>query len=122
MSDASPSLTPERILQTVWSFAPPLVIEAAVHHRVFDLLAKKPMSLDELAVATGASARGLSAIANHLVGLALLSRDDEGRYALTPESDAFLVSHKPTFVGGIFRHMSSQLLPKWLCHVAERWT
>jgi precorrin-6B methylase 2 len=114
MSDASPSLTPERILQTVWSFAPPLVIEAAVHHRVFDLLAKKPMSLDELTVATGASSRGLSAIANLLVGLALLSRDDEGRYALTPESDAFLVSHKPTFVGGIFRHMSSQLLPKWL--------
>ena len=67
--------------------------------------------LAELAQATGASARGLSAIADLLVGFALLTRDDDGRYALTPESDAFLVSYKPSFMGGIFCHMSSQLLP-----------
>ena len=114
MSDVSPSVTPERILQSVWAFAQPLAIEAAIRHRVFDVLAKKPMSLAELEQATGASARGLSAIANLLVGLSLLSRNQDGRYALTPESDAFLVSDKPSFVGGIFRHMSSQLLPKWL--------
>ena len=114
MSNTGPSVTPERILQFVWAFAPPLAIEAAIHHRVFDVLAKQPMSIAELAQATGASTRGLSAIADLLVGFALLTRDDEGRYALTPESDAFLVSHKPSFMGGIFRHMSSQLLPNWL--------
>jgi len=26
MSDVSPSMTPERILQSVWAFAPPLAI------------------------------------------------------------------------------------------------
>jgi hypothetical protein len=114
MSNTGPSVTPERILQFVWAFAPPLAIEAAIHHRVFDVLAKQPMSIAELAQAIGASTRGLSAIADLLVGFALLTRDDEGRYALTPESDAFLVSHKPSFTGGIFRHMSSQLLPNWL--------
>jgi len=114
MSDVSPSVTPERILQSVWAFAPPLAIEAAIRHRVFDVLTSKSLSLAELEQATGASARGLSAIANLLVGLSLLTRDPDGRYALTPESDAFLVSSKPSFVGGIFRHMSSQLLPKWL--------
>jgi len=109
MSNTGPSVTPERILQFIWAFAPPLAIEAAIHHHVFDVLATQPMSIAELARATGASTRGLSAIADLLVGFALLSRDDEGRYALTPESDAFLVSHKPSFMGGIFRHMSSQL-------------
>src|SRR3974390_3464662 len=106
MSDVSPSVTPEWILQSVWAFAPPLAIEAAIRHRVFDALAKKPLSLAELEQATGASARGLFAIANLLVGLSLLNRNHDGRYALTPESDAFLVSSKPSFVGGIFRHMS----------------
>jgi hypothetical protein len=48
------------------------------------------------------------------VGLGLLACDDAERYALTPESEAFLVSHEPGFIGGIFRHVSAQLAPKWL--------
>jgi ubiquinone/menaquinone biosynthesis C-methylase UbiE len=118
MSEVSSTVTPERILQSVWAFAPPLAIEAAIRHRVFDVLAEKPLSLVDLQQTTGASARGLSAIANLLVGLDLLHHDDAGRYALTAESEAFLVSGRPGFVGGIFRHMSSQLLPKWL-HLSE---
>ena len=118
MSDAAPSVTPERIMQLVWAFAPPLVIEAAVRHRVFDVLAEQQLTLDELAQATGASSRGLAAIVDVLVGVGLLARDDAGRYALTPESDAFLVSHQPGFIGGIFRHVSAQLLPNWL-HLAD---
>ncbi len=115
---AANSSTPDRIMQFVWAFAPPLVIEAAVRHRMFDVLAEHPLALDELVRATGASARGLAAIADALVGFGLLVHDDAERYALTPESDAFLVSHHPAFVGGIFRHISTQLLPNWL-HLNE---
>lgn len=111
---AAPPLTPERILGLAWAYAPPLVIEAAVRHRVFDVLADRALTLGELVEATGASARGPGAIANVLVGLGLLVRDDAERYALTPESAAFLVSQRPGFVGGIFRHASTQLLPHWL--------
>jgi hypothetical protein len=66
MSDAAPSVTPERIMQFVWGFAPPLVIDAAVRHRVFDVLAKQKLTLGELARATGASSRGLKAIVDVL--------------------------------------------------------
>jgi SAM-dependent methyltransferase len=111
---AANGATPDRIMQFVWAFAPPLAIEAAVRHRVFDVLAEHPLALDELVRATGASARGLAVIADVLVGFGLLVRDDAERYALTPESSAFLVSHHPAFVGGIFRHISTQLLPNWL--------
>jgi len=68
MSHTAPPMTPERILSLAWAFAPPLVIEAAVRHRVFDTLANQALTLGELAQATGASSRGLSAIANVLVG------------------------------------------------------
>lgn len=114
VTDASQAATPERIMQFVWAFAPPLAIEAAVRHGVFDVLAEQPLTLNDLVGRTGASTRGLAAVANVLVGYGLLARDDAGRYALTPESDAFLVSRHPAFVGGIFRHISTQLLPNWL--------
>jgi SAM-dependent methyltransferase len=54
---------------------------------------------------------------NALVGLEFLARKGT-RYALTPESAAFLVSTKPAYHGGFFRHMSRQLMPNWL-HLTE---
>ena len=51
---------------------------------------------------------------NALTGLEFLTRGDDGRYALTPESAAFLVSTKPAFLGGLYKHMSRQLVPAWL--------
>jgi 3-hydroxy-5-methyl-1-naphthoate 3-O-methyltransferase len=100
-------------MQFAWGYAPTLIIEAAVQHRVFDLLDESPKTIKELARKSGASERGLTAIANALVGLNFLSRKGE-RYQLTAESAAFLVSSKPAFLGGIYKHMSSQILPRWL--------
>lgn len=111
---ASAPVTPERIFQFAWGYAPPLVLEAAIRHRVFDVLDSGPMSLHQIHEATGASERGLTAILNFLVGLDFLRKDPEGNYSLAPESAAFLVSTKPGFQGGIIRHTSEQLLPNWL--------
>ena len=110
----SAPVTPERIFQLAWGYAPPLIIEAAVKHRVFDVLDGGPKNLAALSAATGASERGLAAILDVLVGMDFLARDAGGAYALTPESAAFLVSTKPSFQGGIIRHTSEHLLPKWL--------
>ena len=108
------SLTPERILQFAWGYAPPLVIEAAIRHHVFDVLDSGPKSIPEMSHETGASERGLKAIMNVLVGLDFLSKDQQGTYSLTPESAAFLVSTKPGFQGGLVRHTSEHLVPRWL--------
>jgi 3-hydroxy-5-methyl-1-naphthoate 3-O-methyltransferase len=109
-----PAVTPERIFQFAWGFAPPLVLEAAIRHGVFDALDSGPKTIEELGKVTGASERGLKAIANVLVGLNFLAKTDDSRYALTPESAAFLVSTKPSFQGGFLRHGSEQLIPMWL--------
>ena len=98
----------------MWGYAPPLILEAAIRHRVFDVLDGGPKTAEEVEDATGASVRGLSAIMNALVALNFLTKDAQGRYALTPESAAFLVSTKPGFQGGMILHCSEQLIPKWL--------
>ena len=108
------TVTPERLMQFAWGYAPTLILEAAIRNRVFDVLDGHPLTLDEVSKATGASTRGLSAIMNALVGLAFLAKDANGTYSLTAESEAFLVSTKPSFHGGLLRHASSQLIPSWL--------
>lgn len=115
---ASTPVTPERIMQFAWGYVPPLVLETAIKHRVFDVLDGGPKDLQQVHEATGASLRGLAVVMNILVGLNFLAKDDQGLYSLTPESAAFLVSTKPSFQGGILRHTSQQLLPKWL-HLNE---
>jgi SAM-dependent methyltransferase len=113
-TSASAPVTPERIFQFAWGYAPPLVLEAAIRHHVFDVLDSGPKSIPEISQATGASERGLTAIMNVLVGLDFLSKDQHGIYSLTPESAAFLVSTKPGFQGGLIRHSSEHLVPRWL--------
>ena len=111
---ATPAVTPERIMQFAWGYVPPLVLEAAIRHRVFDVLDSGPTTIQQLHAETHASVRGLGAIAHALVGLGFLAKDLQGRFSLTPESAAFLVSTKPGFQGGIIRHCSEQLIPKFL--------
>jgi SAM-dependent methyltransferase len=105
--------TPERLMQLAWSYAPPLILDAALKWRVFDLLDQGPQTAAELATRSGASVRGLTAILNALVGLEFLARKGN-RYVLTPESATYLVSTKPAYHGGYLRHITRQVLPNWL--------
>jgi len=108
-----PSLTPERIMQFAWGYAPTLMIETAVRHGIFDLLDKGPRTLEEVASQTGASERGVRALLNALVGIQLLTRQGD-KYALAHETAEFLVKGKPAYHGMFFAHASEQLIPQWL--------
>lgn len=112
--DGNPSVTPERLMQFAFAYAPPLLVKAGVEHRVFDVLSEGPRTVAEVSEAAGASERGLRATMNALAGLNLLAKDEAGRYALTPESDAFLVSGRPGYRGDFFRHVGGSLMPRWL--------
>lgn len=108
------AVTPERVMQFAWGYAAPLMLDAAVRNRVFDLLDEGPKTAEEVAAISGASVRGLACIMNALAGLQLLTKDSEGRYGLAADSAAFLVSGKPGYLGGILPHMTRQLIPNWL--------
>jgi SAM-dependent methyltransferase len=106
-------VTPERIMQMAWGYAPALILEAAVKHHLFDAVDGGAKTLEQIAEETGASQRGLRAVLNALVGFGFLAKENS-EYSLTPESETFLVSTKPAYIGGFLRHTSSQLLPPWM--------
>jgi hypothetical protein len=108
------AVTPERIMQFAWGYSAPLILEAAINNKIFDTLDSGPKTVEDVHAATGASTRGLSAIMDALCGFQFLDKDQQGRYSLTPESSAFLVTTKPSFMGGLIAHTSGQLIPKWL--------
>jgi SAM-dependent methyltransferase len=110
-------VTRERIMQFFFGFAPPLILEAAVRCRFFDVLDAGPQTAAQVAAATGASARGARALLDALVGLEFLTRQGD-RYALAPGAETLLVSTKPQFAGGMMRHISRQLIPHWV-HLTE---
>lgn len=111
---APAAATPERLMQFAWGYAPPLIIGAAVQQGYFDALANNSMSASELAATTQTSERGAIAILEALGGFGLLARDRDGRFVLTPESETFLVSSKPAYLGGFFARQSKEILPRWL--------
>jgi len=105
---------PQRLMQIAWGFAPALIVGTAAETGVFNALADGSRSLDTLAATTGASRRGLRAILNALAGVQLVEKIAPDSYRLTPESAAFLVESSPAYIGDLFRHFSSQLIPGWL--------
>jgi ubiquinone/menaquinone biosynthesis C-methylase UbiE len=113
-ASSNPAVRPDRILEMVWGYAPPIILGTAIQCKVFDLLDAGPKTVEELAQASGNSARGLRAIMNALVGFQFLSKNSDGRYALTPESAAFLVSSKPGYLGKFAEFSGLKMIHTWL--------
>src|SRR6266581_5095390 len=107
-------VTPERLMQFGFAYAPPLIIGAAVSNKVFDTLESGAKTVEQVVKETGASERGLRTIMNALIGLDLLKKDRQGKYSLTPESAAFLLSDKPGTLAGFFHLILPQHISKWL--------
>jgi len=107
-------VTPERLQEFGFAYAPPLIISAAVNNKVFDSLQGRAKTVEQLKKETGADARGLRAIMNALVGLELLKKDRQARYSLTPESQAFLISDKPGSLAGFFGSILPIMTSRWL--------
>src|SRR5437764_6981557 len=56
-------VTPERLMQFTFGFAPPLVIEAALRHGVFELLDAGTKTVDQVCAETRTSERGDARVA-----------------------------------------------------------
>ncbi len=107
------AVTPERVMQMAWGFAPTLMIEAAVDLKVFDILEEGPKNAEAVAGMAGATVRGIRGLMNGLAGLGLLTKTDTGVYGLASDTSAFLVRGKPAYMGGLMKHMGRDLLPMW---------
>jgi ubiquinone/menaquinone biosynthesis C-methylase UbiE len=107
-------VTPERLMELSFAYAPPLIISAGVSNKVFDSLEDDAKTPEQVAEEAGASVRALRILMNALVGLGLLKKDRKGKYSLTPESAAFLLSKKPGTHAGFFGTIAPQLISRWL--------
>src|SRR6266496_668307 len=107
-------VTPERLMELSFAYAPPLIISAGVSNQVFDSLEDGAKTPEQVAEKTGASARALRILMNALVGLDLLKKDRQGKYSLTHESAAFLVSSKLGTHAGFFGTIAPQIIARWL--------
>src|SRR5436189_5144177 len=107
-------VTPERLMELSFAYAPPLIISAGVSNKIFDSLEGDAKTAEQVAAKTGASARALGILMNALIGLGLLKKNRQGKYSLTPESAAFLLSKRPGTHAGFFGAIAPQLISRWL--------
>jgi ubiquinone/menaquinone biosynthesis C-methylase UbiE len=109
--------TPERILQLAFGFGPTQTLTSAVELRLFTHVAQGKTTMPALAQATGASPRGLRMLLDALVGLGLMTRegnDDDARYGLTPDAEAFLVEGRPGYHGDFVRLHGTLMAGNWM--------
>lgn len=110
MAEERPS--PEKIMEVGLGFQASKTLLAAVNLGVFDTLADRPKTRSEIEGDLGLHPRGSADFLDALVALGFLDRND-GRYQNAPEADAFLVSDKPSYLGGFLQMANDRLYPFW---------
>jgi hypothetical protein len=81
-------VTPERLMELSFAYAPPLIISAAAGNKVFDALENGAKTAEEVAKKTGASPRALRILMNALVGLDLLKKDRRRKRGVSYQREA----------------------------------
>jgi hypothetical protein len=72
----------------------PMALRVAATLRVADHLAGGPRSAEQLAGAAGVDRDAMDRLLRHLAKVGVLSRDDEARYALTPDAEPLRDDHR----------------------------
>ena len=90
-------VTPDRIMQMAHGFWPAAIISSAAGYDFFTHIAHGRDTVDAVASAAATDPRATRMVLDSLVSLEFLTKRD-GPYALTPDTDAFLVRDRPTSI------------------------
>jgi O-methyltransferase domain/Dimerisation domain len=107
------SAAPDRIMQLGLGFWGSKTLLSAVELGLFTELAAGPLDAPSLSGRLGLHPRAARDFLDALVSLGMLGRDGDGRYANTPETDAFLDRAKPSYLGGWLEMANARLYPFW---------
>jgi len=102
-----------RLLQIGSAYRQAKVLLSAVELGVFSALATGPLDAAALANRTQVHSRAACDFFDALVALGLLTRDGEGRYRNTEESDHYLDGAKPTYLGASFDQYNRREYALW---------
>lgn len=103
---------PDHILELGLGFQASKTLLTAVKLGVFDALAVSPKTCTDIEDELGLHSRGAEDFLDALVALGVLSREG-GHYQNTPAADAFLVSGKPSYIGGFLEMANDRLYHFW---------
>lgn len=103
---------PGHIMDLGFGFLASKALLTAVTLGVFDALADGPKPLEALEEELNLHPRGSEDFLDALVALDVLDREN-GEYYNTPAADAFLVSHTPSYIGGLLEMANDRLYPFW---------
>ncbi len=111
-----PDLSPRPLMRILGDFANSRILDATLEYDFFTHIHDGAHSADEVARQAGTDPRATRIVLDSLLAMNLIEKRD-GRYFLPPISEAFLVRHKPGYVGD-FRHVALAL---WdgLAHLKE---
>jgi hypothetical protein len=107
------NVTPEHILRLGLGFWGTKTLLSAVELGLFTVLAEGPLGGEALAARLELHPRGWRDFLDALVALGMLRRDEDGRYANTPETGTFLVRTRPGYVGGLLEMANARLYGFW---------
>lgn len=112
LASAEVQPSPDLIMQVGLGFWASKTLLSAVEMELFTQLAEHPQDLETLRGRAGLHPRSARDFLDALVALGFLERRD-GVYRNTPESDAFLDKHKPSYIGGILEMANARLFGFW---------
>lgn len=102
MAGASPDL----FMESVLAYQQTAAIKAALELDLFSEIAKGHATVDDLARATGAAARGIRILCDYLTVRGHLEKEGH-RYRLTPSSITFLSRGSPSWMGGVAEYLAA---------------
>ena len=91
---------PERLFQVLTAYQASAALKAAIDLDIFTAVAEGADTAAALAASRGVAERGARILCDYMTVLQFLSKQD-GRYRLTPESEAFLDRRSPAYLGGM---------------------
>lgn len=90
-------VTPDRIMQLAHGFWPAAIVSSAASYDFFTHIARGHDTAATVAAAAGTDPRATRMVLDSLVALELLTKRN-GRYALAPDADAYLVRERPASI------------------------
>ncbi len=113
-----PSPSPVLFLETAFAIQRTCSIRAAVDLEVFTAIKEGQNTVPALAKRCGTAERGMRMLADYLVMLGFLTKS-ENTYALTQDSEVFLVKTSPAYLGGTLEFLLSPTLFNGFCDLTE---
>lgn len=107
------SITPERIMRLGLGFWGTKTLLSAVELGLFTVLGEGPRGGEELAARLELHPRSWRDFLDALVALGMLRREEDGRYANTPETGMFLDRTRPGYIGGMLEMANARLYGFW---------